>query len=138
MANRRYLAQCSCWNRNPRVFRQSLSLSLRKAEWMDLAKDVLVLAGIQLMFCLVSSLVLCLGFGMSITLITLRCFSCCRAGLTQRTAQLLVLPCQPGAEGALGEDTARTAGPGCPKGHPTPWGVMLSNNTRVKKGGHSE
>ena len=33
----------------------------------------------------------------------------------------------------LGGNTARTAGPGWPKGCPTPCGVMLSNKAGVKK-----
>jgi len=38
---------------------------------------VLVLAGIELIFILVAGIMLCFEFGMSIMLITHRCFSCC-------------------------------------------------------------
>ena len=39
--------------------------------------DVLVLAGIELIFFLVAGTVLCFGFSVRIMLITLWCFSCC-------------------------------------------------------------
>lgn len=79
--------------------------------------SALVSAGIDLIFLLKAAAVLCFGFGMSIMFQLLQS----RAHLEPRTAQLLVLLCQPGAGGPpkAGRVTARTAEPGSPKGHPS-------------------
>jgi len=101
---------------------------------ISLSFCVLGLAGMQLIFFIAASVMICFTFVTKTVWLTQRCFNCYlnSACTAPRTSLFPILPppnSRLGVGKKKGADTSGTADPKWPNGYPIPYDTMLSNKS---------